>query len=196
MCSLKAFLSKQCHIALKDAPQKNFPENPPRYCKAFQTNSIHQIKRSCRQLGIQRSMMLGWCNSRNRSDFRISYAAPSSMSKKSLRRSLQSCEKVYVVYAAAQQLMRKTILHHSWKAHVAENERGPELWWAFQQLYVCGALLPLESRLWSWFRKWFSPGLGVLPRTTGFHWGLWSKHTWKRVIWQRPASRIYAKVPM
>lgn len=39
---------------------------------------------------------------------------------------------------------------------------------------------PWKDRLWSWFRKWFSPGLGVLPRTAGFHRGLWSKHTWKR----------------
>lgn len=53
---------------------------------------------------------------------------------------------------------------------------------------------PWKDGLWSWLRKWFSPGLGVLPKTTGFRRGLWSKHTWKRIIWQRPESEIYAQV--
>lgn len=39
--------------------------------------------------------------------------------------------------------------------------------------------LPWKDGLWSWFRKWFSPGLRVLPRTTGFHRVSSSKHTWK-----------------
>lgn len=42
------------------------------------------------------------------------------------------------VYARARQPMGKTILSHSWKAHAAEYEHGPEMWRAFQRLYVCG----------------------------------------------------------
>lgn len=42
------------------------------------------------------------------------------------------------VYDEAQRLVGKTILDPSWKAHAAECEHGPEMWWAFQRLYVCG----------------------------------------------------------
>lgn len=44
----------------------------------------------------------------------------------------------YCAYSEARGRVGKTILHHSWKAHAAEYEHGPEMWWAFQRLYVCG----------------------------------------------------------
>lgn len=53
---------------------------------------------------------------------------------------------------------------------------------------------PWKDGLWSWFRKWFNPGLGVLPRTAGFHRALWSKHTWNRGLWQRPECSIYEEI--
>ncbi len=43
----------------------------------------------------------------------------------------------YSIYEAWR-LRGETILDHSWKAHAAEYEHGPEMWWAFQRLYVCG----------------------------------------------------------
>lgn len=42
------------------------------------------------------------------------------------------------VYGEARRLGGVTILDHSWKAHASEYEHGPEMWWAFQRLYVCG----------------------------------------------------------
>lgn len=38
----------------------------------------------------------------------------------------------------AWRLVGETILAHSWKAHAVEYEHGPEMWWAFHRLYVCG----------------------------------------------------------
>lgn len=76
----------------------------------------------------------------------------------------------------------KTTLQRSWKAHEAEYEHGPEMWWAFQRLYVCGT--------WSRTRLGKtgsvvlvkemvqSQSSGVLQRTAGFC--SRSKRTWKK----------------
>lgn len=77
--------------------------------------------------------------------------------------------------------MGKTILDPSWKAHAAEYEHGPEMWWAFQRLYVCGT--------------WSRTCLGKMGCGRGLGNGSalasefcrepldfivsWSKHTWK-----------------
>lgn len=68
----------------------------------------------------------------------------------------------------------KSILDHSWRAHASEGEHSQCCDVESIPMVLCvehGALpeSPWKDLLRSWLRKWFSSGLGVLPRTAKFH---------------------------
>lgn len=92
--------------------------------------------------GIQQSLKRNGCGVRMsyKKRSQIFHYIPHSVAIDLLKHTVWKHTELWesTVYDEARRLVGKTILDHSWKAHAAEYEHGPEMWWAFQRLYVCG----------------------------------------------------------